>query len=112
LHGGSSSTVEVGGAYPRRRPEGASIDADLDLPLSTVFVTADDLLPESKTNAARRVTDAELVTLCAAQATMGIPSDRRFLAVAGKRLGRLFPELPKQPGASYAAAGWRTRWRG
>lgn len=29
---------------------------------------------------------------------MGIPSDRRFLAVAHKRLGDLFPELPKQPG--------------
>jgi hypothetical protein len=29
---------------------------------------------------------------------MGIPSDRRFLAVAGKRLSHLFPVLPKQPG--------------
>jgi hypothetical protein len=29
---------------------------------------------------------------------MGIPSDRRFLAVARKRLAGLFPELPKQPG--------------
>jgi hypothetical protein len=29
---------------------------------------------------------------------MGIPSDRRFLAVARKRLRDLFPELPKQPG--------------
>jgi len=74
------------------------MDADLDLLLTTVFVTADDLLPESRTNAARRVTDAEVVTLCVAQAIMGIPSDRRFLAVARKRLRHLFPHLPKQPG--------------
>jgi len=74
------------------------MDADLDLLLTTVFVTADDLLPDRQNNAARRVTDAEVVTLCVAQAIMGIPSDRRFLAVAGKRLAHLFPELPKQPG--------------
>ena len=29
---------------------------------------------------------------------MGIPSDRRFLAVAAERLAHLFPELPKQSG--------------
>ena len=52
--------------------------ADLDLLLTPVFVTADDLLPDRPGNAARRVTDAEVVTLCAAQAIMGIPSDRRF----------------------------------
>jgi hypothetical protein len=74
------------------------MDADLDLLLTTVFVTADDLLPERQNNAARSVTDAEVVTLCVAQAIMGIPSDRRFLAVAAKRLGHLFPRLPKQPG--------------
>ena len=74
------------------------MDADLDLLLTTVFVTADDLLPERQRNAARRVTDAEVVTLCVAQAIMGIPSDRRFLAVADKRLRHLFPELPKQSG--------------
>jgi hypothetical protein len=74
------------------------MDADLDLLLTTVFVTADDLLPDRQNNAARRVTDAEVVTLCVAQAIMGIPSDRRFLAVAAKRLSHLFPALPKQPG--------------
>jgi hypothetical protein len=41
---------------------------------------------------------AEVATLCVAQAIMGIPSDRRFLAVARKRLRHLFPELPQQPG--------------
>jgi Transposase DDE domain len=74
------------------------MDADLDLLLTTVFCTADDLLPDRPGNAARRVTDAEVVTLCVAQAIMGIPSDRRFLAVANKRLGGLFLQLPKQPG--------------
>ena len=58
------------------------MDADLDLLLTTVFVTADDLLPERAGNARRRVTDAEVVTLCVTQSIMGIPSDRRFLKVA------------------------------
>jgi hypothetical protein len=72
--------------------------ADLDLLLTAVFVTADDLLPERRKNARRSVTDAEVVTLVVAQAVMNIASDREFLAVARKRLGHLFPRLPKQPG--------------
>jgi hypothetical protein len=72
--------------------------ADLDTLCTAVYCTADDLLPEKPANARRRVTDAEVATLCVAQAIMGIPSDRRFLAVATKRLGDLFPELPQQPG--------------
>jgi len=74
------------------------MDADLDTLCTVVYCTADDLLPEKAGNARRRVTDAEVVTLCVAQAIMGIPSDRRFLAVARKRLAHLFPELPAQPG--------------
>ncbi len=74
------------------------MDADLDLLLTAVYVTADDLLPERGKNARRSVTDAEVVTLCVAQAIMGIPSDRRFLAVASKHLRHLFPKLPAQPG--------------
>ena len=74
------------------------MDADLDTLCISVFCTADDLLPERTGNARRRVTDAEVVTLCVAQAIMGIPSDRRFLAVARKRLAHLFPALPAQPG--------------
>jgi hypothetical protein len=72
--------------------------ADLDTLCTVVYCTADDLLPEKPGNARRRVTDAEIATLCVAQAIMGIPSDRRFLAVARKRLDHLFPELPQQPG--------------
>jgi len=74
------------------------MDADLDTLCIAVYVTADDLLPEARPNAARQLTDAEVVTLAVAQVAMGIPSDRRFLAVADKRLRHLFPRLPKQPG--------------
>jgi Transposase DDE domain len=72
--------------------------ADLDLLLTAVFCTADDLLPQRKKNARRSLTDAEVATLCVAQAVMGISSDREFLAVAERRLGGLFPKLPHQPG--------------
>ena len=81
------------------------MDADLDTLCTVIYCTADDLLPEARANARRRVTDAELVTLCVAQAIMGIPSDRRFLAVARRQLGHLFPNLPSQ------SAYWRRRRR-
>ena len=74
------------------------MDADLDLLLIAVYVTADDLLPEKPENAKRILTDAEVVTLCVAQAIMGIPSDRRFLRVARKHLRHLFPKIPGQAG--------------
>jgi len=44
-------------------PTGASMNADLDLLLTAVYVTADDLLPERPGNARRSVTDAEVVTM-------------------------------------------------
>jgi len=72
--------------------------ADLDLLLIAVFCAADDLLPDRPGNARRIITDAEVVTLCVAQAIMGIPSDPRFLAAARKRLGHLFPALPDRDG--------------
>ena len=70
--------------------------ADLDALCTVIYCTADDLLPAARANARRRVTDAELVTLCVAQAIMGIPSDRRFLAAARRRFGTPVPE-PAQP---------------
>jgi hypothetical protein len=73
------------------------MDADLDSLCTAVYVTADDLLPDRAPNARRMVNDAEVVTLAVAQVVMGIPSDRRFLAVAAARLGHLFPALPAQP---------------
>jgi hypothetical protein len=68
--------------------------ADLDLLLLVVYCIADDFLPRRPDNARRTVTDAEIVTLCVAQAIMGIPSDYRFVAVANKRLRHLFPTIP------------------
>jgi hypothetical protein len=74
------------------------MDADLDTLCTVVYCTADDLLPVAKGNARRRCNDAEIVTLCVAQAIMGIASDRVFLATARKHLSHLFSRLPKQAG--------------
>lgn len=70
--------------------------ADLDLLCISVYCTADDLLPTRPGNGRRKLTDAEIVTLCVAQVVMGIPSDRRFLRAAKRQLGHLFPLLPSQ----------------
>ena len=70
--------------------------ADLDLLGISVYCTADDLLPPGRGNGRRKLTDAEIVTLCVAQVLMGIPSDRRFLRAARRQLGHLFPLLPTQ----------------
>jgi hypothetical protein len=72
------------------------MDADLDLLLIAVYCTVDDLLPRRPGNARRRISDAEVITLCLAQAIMGIPSDPRFLAAAARRLCHLFPHLPER----------------
>jgi Transposase DDE domain len=79
--------------------------ADLDLLLTAVFCAADDLLPKRARNARRRITDAEVVTLCVAQAVLGIASDRQFLRAARHRLAALFPLLPTQD------AYWKRRAR-
>lgn len=70
--------------------------ADLDLLCISVYCTADDLLPARPDNGRRKLTDAEIVTLCVAQVLMGIPSDRRFLRAARGQLRHLFPLLPSQ----------------
>jgi len=72
------------------------MDADLDLLLIAVYCTADDLLPAKAANAKRRITDAEVITLCIAQALLGVSSDERFLAAARRRLAHLFPALPER----------------
>jgi hypothetical protein len=74
------------------------MDADLDTLCIAVYCTADDLLPPACGNARRELTDPEVVSLCVAQAIMGIPSDRRCLKVAAKRLEHLVPVLPAQSG--------------
>jgi hypothetical protein len=67
--------AEVGGAEITVDQE-ATMDADLDTLCIAVYCTADDLLPEPPGNARRIVTDAEVVTLCVAQAIMGIRAPR------------------------------------
>ena len=49
------------------------MDADLDTLCTVIYCTADDLLPEARANARRRITDAELVTLCVAPGDHGHP---------------------------------------
>lgn len=72
------------------------MDADLDLLLIAVYCAVDDLLPGRPENARRRITDAEVITLCIAQAMLDCRSDEQFLAVARHRLGHLFPALPER----------------
>ena len=66
-------------------------------------------IEERQTKRHRR---GRLITLQVAQAIMGIPSDRRFLAVASKHLRHLFPKIPAQAGYSSAIGVWRRRWSG
>lgn len=72
------------------------MDADLDLLLIAVYCMADDFLGQRPGNARRKISDAELITLCIAQAMMGVPSDARFLRAARRQLGHLFPHLPER----------------
>jgi hypothetical protein len=75
------------------------VPADLDSLLTALYVLVDDLLP-ARTGAGRRprITDAELITLAVAQVLLDCHSERRFLRLARRRLGHLFPYIPKQPG--------------
>jgi Transposase DDE domain len=72
------------------------MDANLDLLLTVVYCITDDFLPKRPGNARRRITDAEIITLCVAQAIMGVPCDPRFLALARRQIGHLFPHLPER----------------
>jgi Transposase DDE domain len=73
--------------------------ANLDALLTALYVRVDDFLPRRRgPGRPPRITDAELIALAVAQMFLGIPNDRKFLALARWRLGHLFPYLPKQPG--------------
>ena len=72
------------------------MDANLDLLLTVVYCIVDDFLPERPGNARRKLTDAEIITISIAQSIMGIPSDYRFLALARRQIGHLFPRLPER----------------
>jgi hypothetical protein len=75
------------------------VHADLDALLTALYVLVDDSLPKLR-GAGRppKTSDAEIICLAVAQILLDHPCDRRFLAVAGYRLGHLFPDRPKQPG--------------
>lgn len=76
--------------------------ADLDTLLIAVYCAACSLFPapagEQKRRRGRpqKISDNELICLMVAQMLLGIPSERRFLPIAGWRLLHLFPTLPSQ----------------
>jgi DDE family transposase len=75
------------------------VSADLDALLTHVYVLVDDLLP-SRRRFGRpvRISDAELICLAVAQVLLDCPNERRFLRLAKRRLGHLFPYIPGQSG--------------
>jgi hypothetical protein len=77
------------------------VRADLDTLLIAVYCAACSLFPSPPEPKRRRgrpqkITDNELMCLMVAQMLLGIPSERRFLPIAGWRLSHLFPRLPSQ----------------
>ena len=74
--------------------------ADLDALLTALYVLVDDSLPKRRGGGRPpKTSDAEMICLAVAQILLDHPCDRRFLAIAGSRLGHLFPRIPKQPGS-------------
>ena len=73
--------------------------ADLDDLLTALFVLVDDLLPSRRrVGRPARISASELITLAVAQVLLDCHSERRFLRLARKQLGHLFPYIPLQPG--------------
>jgi hypothetical protein len=71
------------------------VHADLDTLVVALYVTIDELLgPRRGPGRPPKLTDAELVCLAVAQVLLGVGSERRWLRLAGRRLGHLFPYLP------------------
>ncbi|MGH3028003.1 MAG: IS982 family transposase [Gaiellaceae bacterium] len=75
------------------------MSADLDALLTHVYVLVDDLLPARRRfGRPPRISDSELVCLAVAQVLLDCPGERRFLRLARRRLGHLFPYIPGQSG--------------
>jgi hypothetical protein len=75
------------------------VPADLDALLTHVYVLVDDLLPSRRRfGRPARISDAELICLAVAQVLLDCPNERRFLRLAKRRLGHLFPYIPGQSG--------------
>lgn len=75
------------------------MSADLDALLTHVYVLIDDLLPRRRRfGRPPRISDSELICLAIAQVLLECPNERRFLRLARRRLGHLFPYIPGQSG--------------
>jgi hypothetical protein len=75
------------------------VSADLDALLVCVYVLVDDLLPARRRfGRPPRISDSELICLAIAQVLLDCPNERRFLRLAKRRLGHLFPYIPGQSG--------------
>jgi Transposase DDE domain len=94
------------GACTQRSTLEVIVDADLDTLCTALYVKIDDELkmrPElvrwrPKVGTAVQLSDAELLTLAAAQAFLGFSSEARFLRFARSHFLHLFPYLPNQSG--------------
>jgi hypothetical protein len=74
------------------------VSADLDALLTHLYVLVDDLLPRRRRfGRPARISDSELLCLAVAQVLLDCPNERRFLRLAKRRLGHLFPYIPSQP---------------
>jgi hypothetical protein len=69
--------------------------ASLETLVIAAYVFADSL-PIPRSGPPGKATDQELIALAAAQAILGIASERRFLGMVGRLLPGWFPELPGQ----------------
>jgi hypothetical protein len=75
------------------------VSADLDALLTCLYVLVDDLLPaRRRLGRPPRISDSELICLAVAQVLLDCPNERRFLRLAKRRLGHLFPYIPGQSG--------------
>ena len=75
------------------------MSADLDALLTCLYVLVDDLLPARRRfGRPPRISDSELICLAVAQVLLDCPNERRFLRLATRRLGHLFPYIPGQSG--------------
>lgn len=83
-----------------RRPGGPRARADLDTLVIALYCATCSLFPAQerlpRPGRPEKITDNELICLMVAQMLLGQPSDRRFLALAKRRLVHLFPRLPSQ----------------
>jgi hypothetical protein len=73
--------------------------ATLDALTTALYVQIDDFLPvRTGPGHPPKLSDSEAITVAVVQMLLGLPNDRQFLALAGYRLGHLFPYLPQQSG--------------